>query len=74
MVVIMCNDCKHHGRHHKEYFTTLAKKTGRQIYIPNILLEAGNIQNGDYIEIKIRKITTEPKEEEKYKQQEFEDQ
>jgi antitoxin component of MazEF toxin-antitoxin module len=69
----MCKDCKHHGNHHKEYLTTIAKKTGRQIYIPNILLEAGNIQNGDYIEIKIRKIVSEPKEEEKYKQQEFEE-
>lgn len=40
----------------KEYYTSITKKTGKQLYIPNILLEAANIQDGDYIEVKIRKI------------------
>ena len=40
----------------EEYYTSITKKTGKQVYIPNILLEAANIRDGDYIEVKIRKI------------------
>ena len=40
----------------KEYFTSVTKKTGKQVYIPNILLEAADVQEGDIIEVKIRKI------------------
>lgn len=40
----------------EEYYTSITKKTGKQIYIPNILLEAANVQDGDYIEVKIRKL------------------
>jgi len=43
----------------KEYFTSITKKTGKQVYIPGILLEAANIQDGDIIEVKIRKIKHE---------------
>lgn len=42
----------------KEYYTSITKKTGKQVYIPGILLEAANIQDGDYIEVKIRKLKT----------------
>ncbi|MCZ3367073.1 MULTISPECIES: hypothetical protein [Methanobacterium] len=40
----------------EEYYTSITKKTGKQIYIPNILLEAANVQEGDYIEVKIKKL------------------
>jgi len=39
-----------------DYYGAIAKKIGKQMYIPNILLEAAEVENGDYIEIKIRKI------------------
>jgi antitoxin component of MazEF toxin-antitoxin module len=39
-----------------EKFTSITQKKGKQVYIPNILLEAANINDGDYIEVTIRKI------------------
>ena len=39
-----------------EYYTSITKKIGKQVYIPNILLEAADVQDGDFIEVKIRKI------------------
>jgi antitoxin component of MazEF toxin-antitoxin module len=39
-----------------EKFTSLTQKKGKQVYIPNILLEAAKVQDGDYIEVTIRKI------------------
>lgn len=40
----------------KEYYTSITKKTGKQVYIPTILLDAANVDDGDYIEVKIRKL------------------
>ena len=42
-----------------EKFTSLTQKKGKQVYIPNILIEAAKIQDGDYIEVTIRKISKE---------------
>jgi len=40
----------------KQYYTAITRKTGKQVYIPNILLEAAEVKTNDYIEVKIRKI------------------
>jgi antitoxin component of MazEF toxin-antitoxin module len=48
--VIVLNDDK---------FTSITQKKGKQVYIPDILLKAANIQDGDYLEVTIRKIKTE---------------
>lgn len=42
-----------------EKFTSLTQKKGKQVYILNILIEATNIHDGDYIEVTIRKIPKE---------------
>jgi antitoxin component of MazEF toxin-antitoxin module len=47
--VIVLNDDK---------FTSITQKKGKQVYIPDILLKAAKIQDGDYIEVTIRKIQT----------------
>lgn len=42
-----------------EKFTSLTQKKGKQVYIPNILIEAAKVKDGDYIEVTIRKISKE---------------
>lgn len=39
-----------------ERFTSIVERKGKQIYIPDILLRAAEIKDGDLVEITIRKI------------------
>lgn len=39
-----------------ERYTTIAERKGKQIYIPDILLRAADIEEGDLVEITIRKV------------------
>lgn len=43
----------------EEYYTSITRKTGKQVYIPTILLDAAKVEDGDYIEVKIRKLKQE---------------
>lgn len=51
----------HHGIHHRMHhghckYSTLGKKSGDSVKIPEILFEVANIQEGDYFKVSIRKI------------------
>jgi hypothetical protein len=51
----------HHGSHHQKHhshwkYSTIAKRTGESVKIPEILFEVANIEEGDFFEINIRKI------------------
>lgn len=39
-----------------ERFTSIVERKGKQIYIPDILLRAGKVKEGDLVEVTIRKI------------------
>lgn len=51
----------HHGGHHLKHhshwkYSTIAKRTGESVIIPEILFEVADIGEGDFFEINIRKI------------------
>lgn len=65
----MCEDeecgCRHRGRHHGKHnhrhhhhwkYSTIAKRTGETVNIPEILFEVGDIEEGDFFKIYIKKI------------------
>ena len=39
-----------------ERYTSIAKRKGNQVYIPDNLLTVAGIKEGDYLEITIRKL------------------
>jgi hypothetical protein len=57
-------DCHHRGDHHRKHhhhhgygkYSAVAKKTGEQSLIPEILLEVAEIKEGDFFKIYIKKI------------------
>lgn len=53
--------CYHGGYHHSRHqhhwkYSTIAKKTADTVTIPEILLEAADIEEGDFFKIYVRKI------------------
>ena len=46
----------HHWKHKPWNYSTIAKKTGEPVIIPEILFEAANIEDGDFFKIYIRKM------------------
>ena len=63
----MCEDGKydyhkrshygHHGHHHcHRTYSTIAKRTGETVNIPEILFEVADIKEGDFFKIHISKI------------------
>ena len=66
-VIYMCEDkdcdCNHHQGHHGRYhrhhmkgYTSIVKRTGKDVIVPEVLLEVADVDVGDFLEIKIRKI------------------
>ncbi len=41
-----------------ERYTSITRRKGKQVYIPDHLLTVAGIQEGDYIEVTIRKLKT----------------
>ena len=39
-----------------KYYTSTIQRKGKQVYIPDTLLEVADINLGDYLEVKIRKL------------------
>ncbi len=39
-----------------ERYTSITKRKGRQVYIPDTLLTVAGILDGDYLEVTIRKL------------------
>ncbi|NMO09494.1 hypothetical protein [Methanobacterium subterraneum] len=39
-----------------ETFTSVTRRKGKQVYIPDTLLTVAGIQEGDYLEVTIRKL------------------
>lgn len=39
-----------------EYYTSTIQRKGKQVYIPETLLEVAGVEQGDYLEVKIKKI------------------
>lgn len=62
-------DCKsHHHRHHHHHrhgYSTILKKTSGDLKIPQELLEVAEIKDGDFIEIRVRRVLT-PSERKKH--------
>ncbi|MBI4813017.1 MAG: hypothetical protein HY802_01200 [Methanobacterium sp.] len=49
----------YHGHHHHHghgNYSTIAKRTGETVNIPEILFEVADINEGDFFQIHIRKI------------------
>ncbi|MCE5214269.1 MAG: hypothetical protein LLF83_06070 [Methanobacterium sp.] len=48
----------HHHRHHIHHhgYTSLIKRTENEVKVPDVLLEAADVDVGDFLEISIRKI------------------
>lgn len=44
-----------------ERYTSVTRRKGKQVYIPDTLLTVAGIQEGDYLEVTIRKLKV-PKE------------
>ena len=63
-------DCKH--RHHHRYhhhgrgFSSLVKRTSETVEIPAELLEVAEIKEGDFLKIRVHKVT-KPSEWKKHK-------
>lgn len=39
-----------------ETYTSITKRKGKQVYIPDNLLTVAGVQEGDYLEVTIRKL------------------
>ncbi len=54
---------KHHQHHHHGHlkYSTVAKKTGDSVTIPEVLLEVAEIEEGDFFKIYIKKIAKHKK-------------
>jgi hypothetical protein len=39
-----------------ERYTSVTRRKGKQVYIPDTLLTVAGIQEGDYLEVTIRKL------------------
>jgi hypothetical protein len=39
-----------------DYYTSTIQRKGKQVYIPDTLLDVSGIEPGDYMEVKIRKL------------------
>ncbi|HSO25458.1 MAG TPA: hypothetical protein VLR54_02430 [Methanobacteriaceae archaeon] len=51
-----CN-CNHHRHHHHRHgYPTIVKRTSEKVTIPQDLLEVAEIEEGDFLEIIIRKV------------------
>jgi len=42
-----------------EYYTSTIQRKGKQVYIPETLLEVAGVEQGDYLEVTIRKLKKE---------------
>jgi hypothetical protein len=56
----MCEEkgYKHHGmsyRHHRGY-TSIVKRLEKDVVVPEVLLEVADINEGDFLEISVRKV------------------
>jgi hypothetical protein len=59
-------DCKHerhhryhHGRHHGHHmmgYSSIVKRTEKQVIIPEVLLDVADVDVGDFLEISIKKV------------------
>ena len=38
------------------YYTSTIQRKGKQVYIPDTLLEVADIDPGDYLEVRIKKL------------------
>lgn len=45
-----------------ETYTSVTQRKGKQVYIPDKLLTVAGITEGDYLEVKIRKLKVTPDE------------
>lgn len=61
--------CKHHrhGYHHHRGYSTIVKRTAEKVEIPLELLEVAEIKEGDFIEIKIRRVMKPSERKEHHK-------
>jgi hypothetical protein len=55
-------DCKHrhyhHGRHHHGHgFSSIVKRTKETVEIPAELLEVAEIKEGDFLKIRVHRVT-----------------
>ena len=59
--------CKYHHRHHYHHkgYTTILKRTSETVNIPQELIEVAEIGEGDFLEIRIRRVL-KPSERKKY--------
>lgn len=44
-----------------ERYTSTIQRKGKQVYIPETLLEVAEVEVGDYIEVTIRKVKSKKK-------------
>ncbi len=56
-----CHDKKHHGRHHGHHYKhhgyrSIVKRGSKDVLVPEVLLEVAEIEEGDFLEISVRKI------------------
>lgn len=59
-------DCNHHHRHHHKHgYSTIVKRTSDKVQIPPELLEVAEIKEGDFLEIRVRRVLT-PSEKKKH--------
>ncbi|MEL7670611.1 hypothetical protein [Methanobacterium sp.] len=56
-------DCNHHPghpgryhRHHMKGYKSLVKRTGKDVIVPEVLLEVADVDVGDFLEISIRSV------------------
>lgn len=56
-------DCNHHLGHHGRYhrhhmngYKSLVKRTGKDVIVPEVLLEVADVDVGDFLEISIRSV------------------
>jgi len=49
---------KHHGHHHRYHwgYRSIVKRDSKDVLIPEVLLEVADIEEGNFLEISIRKI------------------
>lgn len=51
-----CNCHDHRHRHHRHGYSSIVKKTSENVSIPQDLLEVAEIEEGDFLQITIRKV------------------
>ncbi len=50
-------DCHHHRHHyHRHKYSTIVKMTSDKVIIPQDLLEVAELEEGDFLQITIRKV------------------